>query len=65
MLIIRTDLDLDDRLKQPLLEVLQKFSKCYLLVASNENAASQFRDLHDLDSKAIWAGDLPSATRYL
>jgi hypothetical protein len=65
ILIIRTDPDLDDRLKKPLLDVLQKFSKRYLVVASNENPNSQFRDLHDLDSKTIWAGDLSSATRYL
>lgn len=65
LLIIRTDPDLDDRLKQSLLDILQKFSKRYLLVASNENPSSQFLDLHDLDSKTIWAGDLSSATRCL
>jgi hypothetical protein len=65
LLIIRTDPDLDDRLKQPLLDILQKFSKRYLLVASNENPNFQFRDLHDLDSKTVWAGDLSSATRYI
>jgi hypothetical protein len=68
LLVIRTDPDLDDRIKAPLLALLQNHSH-HVLIASNDNPHSQLEALlwnEDLDVPfKIWSGDLKFASNYL
>ena len=57
--IIRTDPDLDQRVKEPLLDLLKGHPN-YLLVASNENPEG-FRHalaIEDITIDSLWSGDL-------
>lgn len=57
--IIRTDPELDERLKQPLLELLRNHSN-YFVVASNANPEGfrHVQSMSDITEASVWAGDL-------
>lgn len=56
--VIRTDPDLDDLVRQPLLAILEKSNlPQYLLIASNDNPHSHYLDItQDLSANQVWSG---------
>lgn len=65
--VIRTDPDLDDLVRQPLLDILEKSSLSqYLLIASNDNPHSHYIDItQDLSANQVWSGSFKEAKTYL
>jgi Putative rhamnosyl transferase len=57
--IIRTDPELDERLKQPLLELLRDYPN-YFVVASNVNPEGfrHIQSMSDITEASVWVGDL-------
>lgn len=62
--VIRTDPDLDDSLRTPLLDALSSVDN-HLLIASNENPNIQIHEITSVDPSMVWSGDLDRARTYL
>jgi hypothetical protein len=67
--LIRTDPNLDDRIRQLLIQVLENSNLApsyYLLIASNENPRSQYQSLlEDVKPVQVWSGSWVDAQEYI
>lgn len=62
--VIRTDPNLDESLKRPLLDALKSVEN-HLLIASNENPNIQVHEIISVDPSTVWSGDFDRARTYL
>jgi hypothetical protein len=62
--VIRTDPNLNETLKENLINTLESHDR-HLLVASNDNPNIQTDDLLNLDTGSIWSGNYHEFTNYL